>query len=150
MNKPDIPDLLLRSAIASSLALGGYQHLHLYRAGYRYIHVIGPSFLLDAAASFAVAFLVLVGAPWTLRVVAAGLAGGAIAGFVASRTVGIFGFTETGWDPAPYAVISVAAEGATIAFCVLGGVVALRRLRCDQSGGSAASNSSATISMPSA
>ncbi|BBY68847.1 hypothetical protein MPRI_10340 [Mycobacterium paraintracellulare] len=30
--------------------------------------------------------------------------------FALSRTVGLFGFSERGWDPSPYAAISVAAE----------------------------------------
>lgn len=45
------------------------------------------------------------------------LAAGAAASLVAfalSRTVGLFGFTETGWQPTPYAMISVIAEIVTV------------------------------------
>ncbi|ETB37017.1 hypothetical protein N602_22640, partial [Mycobacterium avium subsp. hominissuis 10-5606] len=40
--------------------------------------------------------------------------GGSLVAFAASRTVGLFGFAERGWDPAPYAAISVAAEVLTV------------------------------------
>jgi hypothetical protein len=44
--------------------------------------------------------------------------------FALSRTVGLFGFIETGWQPAPYAVITVIAEVLTL---LLVGTTALRR-----------------------
>jgi len=60
--------------------------------------MIGPSFLVQAAASFAIAVLLLLGGPFSLRAVGAGLSAGALTAFVLSRTVGIFGFTEIGWS----------------------------------------------------
>ena len=107
------PDLLLRVGIAATLAVSGYVHADLYGDGYRYVHLIGPAFLVQAAASFAIAILVLAGGPWTLRVAAAALSAGALVAFGLSRTVGIFGFSERGWQPAPQAAIGVAAEFAT-------------------------------------
>lgn len=111
------PDRALRIGICGSVAVSGYVHYDLYRAGYRYIPVIGPSFLLQAAASLAIVVLLLLGGPLTLRIAAAGLAAGALTAFVLSRTVGIVGFTEVGWQPAPQAAISVAAEVATVLVC---------------------------------
>lgn len=111
------PDLLLRIGIAATLAVSGYIHADLYGSGYRYIHLIGPAFLLQAAASFAIAILLLAGGPWTLRVAAAALSVGALVAFGLSRTVGFFGFTERGWQPAPQAAIGVAAELATLVLC---------------------------------
>lgn len=49
------------------------------------------------------------------RLAAIALAAGALIGFAASRTVGIFGFIERGLQPAPQALISVLAEVATLA-----------------------------------
>ncbi|PXX62247.1 hypothetical protein DFR70_107114 [Nocardia tenerifensis] len=109
-------DVLLRVGISAALVVGGYFHADLYGRGYRYIHFIGPSFLVQAAVSFALAVLVLVG-PWTMRLAAAGLAGGSLVAFALSRTTGIAGFSEIGWDPAPQAALSVAAEVITVILC---------------------------------
>ncbi|WP_235092335.1 hypothetical protein [Streptomyces sp. A1-5] len=53
----------LRSATAATLAAGGYIHAQLYIDGYRFIHLIGLLFLLQASASVALAALLLVGTP---------------------------------------------------------------------------------------
>ncbi|MBB5911194.1 hypothetical protein BJY24_000061 [Nocardia transvalensis] len=124
-----------RIALSASLAVGGYVHADLYTHGYRWIPGIGPSFLIQSAASFALAAVVLAG-PWTLRVAAAGLALGTLAAFVASRTTGVFGFTETGWNPAPQAALSVTAEVVTLLLCAVG---LLRHLRHRASSDRAAS-----------
>jgi hypothetical protein len=49
-----------------------------------------------------------------LRLGAAALTAGALAGFVLSRTVGILGFVEHGLQPAPQALISVLVEVAAL------------------------------------
>ena len=120
------PDLLLRVGIAAPLAVSGYVHADLYGDGYHYVHLIGPAFLVQAAASFAIAILVLAGGPWTLRVAAAALSAGALVAFGLSRTVGIFGFSERGWQPAPQAAIGVAAEFATLVLCAASALRATR------------------------
>lgn len=126
----DLPQRALRGLSAATLAASGYIHGQLYVDGYRFIHVVGVLFLLQAAASFALAALLLVGTvlrpPALVDLAAAGTAAGALAGFVASRTVGVFGFTEHGFQPAPKALISVLVEVATLA--LLAGVAA-RALR---------------------
>jgi hypothetical protein len=105
----------LRVATAATLTESGYLHAKLYVDGYRFIHDVGVMFLLQASVSFAVAALLLLGGPPVLRLVAAGTAAGALTGFVASRTVGVFGFTEHGFQPRPQALLSVLAECATLA-----------------------------------
>ncbi|MER6900537.1 hypothetical protein ABT261_43200, partial [Amycolatopsis sp. NPDC000740] len=62
---------VLRLATAVCLAASGYLHAQLYVGGYRVIPVIGPSFLVQASAAFAVAVLVAVGGPFLLRLAAA-------------------------------------------------------------------------------
>ncbi|MER6123268.1 hypothetical protein ABT173_11460 [Streptomyces sp. NPDC001795] len=105
----------LRAATAATLAASGYIHAQLYLDEYRFIHIIGPLFLLQASAAFALAALLLIGTPpLLLRAAAAGVALGALAGFTASRTVGVFGFTEHGLQPAPQAVLSLVAETGTL------------------------------------
>ncbi|MFB8280039.1 hypothetical protein [Nocardia colli] len=120
-------DLLVRVGISISLAVSGYLHADLYDHGYRYIHIIGPSFMLQAAASFALALVVLVG-PWTLRAAAGLLAVGALTAFILSRTTGLFGFTEIGWQPAPQAALSVIAEAITAILCAVSLLVLRRRI----------------------
>ena len=43
------------------------------------------------------------------------LAGGSLVAFALSRTVGLFGFSEQGWQPSPHAAIDVVAELLTVA-----------------------------------
>ncbi|MGV9299997.1 MULTISPECIES: hypothetical protein [Amycolatopsis] len=107
-------NVVLRLATAVCLAVSGYLHAQLYIGGYRVIPVIGPSFLVQASAAFAVAVLVAVGGPFLLRLAAAALAAGALGGFVLSRTTGLFGFSERGFQPAPEALLSVLAEAAVL------------------------------------
>ncbi|MEV4052085.1 hypothetical protein AB0J55_12960 [Amycolatopsis sp. NPDC049688] len=107
-------NFVLRIATAVCLALSGFLHAQLYAGGYRVIPVIGPAFLVQAAASMAVALLLLAGGPVLLRLAAAALAAGALAGFALSRTTGLFGFSERGFQPAPQALLSVLAEAAVL------------------------------------
>jgi hypothetical protein len=107
--------LIIRLAVAVTVAASGYVHAKLYVDGYRFISHIGPMFLLQAAVSFALAALLLFGGPLILQVGAAGTALGALGGFVLSRTVGILGFTERGFQPHPDALLSVLAEVVTLA-----------------------------------
>ena len=107
--------LILRLAIAVCLVVIGLVHEELYvDNGYRAIHVVGPSFLVAAAGSFAVAALLLVGDALIIRLLAAALAAGELVGFLASRAVGIAGFIETGLQPAPQALLSILAEAAVL------------------------------------
>jgi hypothetical protein len=105
---------IIRLAVVATVAGSGYVHAKLYVDGYRFIPHIGTMFLLQAAVSFAVAALLLVAGPAILQLGAAGTALGALGGFVLSRTVGIWGFTERGFQPSPDALLSVLAEIATL------------------------------------
>ncbi len=120
----------LRSMTAATLAASGYIHAQLYIDGYRFIRIIGPLFLLQASASFALAVLLLIGIPpLLLRAAAAGAALGALAGFTASRTVGVFGFTEHGLQPEPQAVLSLLAETGTLLLLTIWQVTVTREPR---------------------
>ncbi len=107
-------DLIVRVGLAASLVLSAASHAYLYVHGYQHIPRIGTAFLIQASVCFAVALLIVVGGPGWLRWAAAVVAGGSLVAFVLSRTVGLFGFTERGWDPSPYAASSVAAEVVTV------------------------------------
>jgi len=80
---------------------------------------VGPAFLLQASGALAVALLLLLTATVVPRLIAAGLALGALGGFAASRTIGIFGFIEYGLQPAPQALISVLVEIATLGLLMI-------------------------------
>jgi hypothetical protein len=109
-----LTDIGLRVAIAAALAVSGISHAYLYIHGYRHIQNIGTAFLLQASVSVAVAVLLVVGGPGWLRWAAAALAGGSLVAFALSRTVGVLGFTERGWQPSPHAAISAVAEVLTV------------------------------------
>ena len=109
-----LTDIGLRVAIAAALAVSGLSHAYLYIHGYRHIPNIGTAFLLQASVSVAVAVLLVVGGPGWLRWAAAALAGGSLVAFALSRTVGVLGFTERGWQPSPHAEISAVAEVLTV------------------------------------
>jgi drug/metabolite transporter (DMT)-like permease len=106
--------ILIRLAMAAALAVTGISHAYLYIHGYQHIPTIGTAFVVQASVSFALAVLILIGGPSWLQWAAAAVAGGALGAFVLSRTVGLFGFSEQGWQPSPHAAISVVAEVLTV------------------------------------
>jgi hypothetical protein len=105
---------------------GGAIHLELYFDSYRHIDKVGPSFLLNAVASLAVAILLVAWRHWVPVVAGLVLVDATLLGFGLSRTSsGIFDFTEKGWNPTPWAVLAVVVELA--AAVVLIGVLAVDR-----------------------
>jgi hypothetical protein len=114
----NITNLALRTAISATVAVSGVVHAYLYIHGYRDIPAVGPAFLVQGSVFCAVAVLILAGGPAWLQLVAAIGAAGSLVAFALSRTVGLFGFTETGWQPSPYAAITVVAEVLTLLLVV--------------------------------
>jgi hypothetical protein len=129
------PSTPARIASALCLATTGFIHAQLYVHGYRAIPWIGPMFLLQGAAALAVGLLLLVAGPVVLQLAAAGLCAGSLVGFGLSRTVGVFGFVERGFDPRPQALLSLLTEVAVLA--LLAWSPARRLLRARHSGGAA-------------
>ena len=111
-------EAMTRIGIAAAMAVSGISHAYLYIHGYQHIPTIGAAFVLQASVSFAVAVLILIGGPGWLRWAAAVVAGGALVAFLLSRTVGLFGFSERGWQPSPHAAVSVVAELLTVGLWV--------------------------------
>jgi hypothetical protein len=105
---------ITRIGIAATLAASGISHAYLYIHGYQHIPTIGTAFLVQASVSLALAALILVGGPAWLLWSAAMLAGGSLVAFGLSRTAGLFGFSEQGWQPSPHAAISVVTEVLTV------------------------------------
>ena len=109
-----IMDLAIRTAISATVAVSGVIHAYLYIHGYRDIPAVGPAFLVQGSVFCALAVLILAGGPGWLQLCAAIGAAGSLVAFALSRTVGLFGFTETGWEPSPYAAITVVVEVLTL------------------------------------
>lgn len=97
-----LTSILVRVGLAASLIISAASHAYLYVHGYQHIPDIGPAFMAQASLSFAIALLILLGGPAWLRWVGAAVAAGSLVAFVLSRTVGLSGFSERGWEPAPY------------------------------------------------
>ena len=107
-------EIFLRLAVAATLAVSGVIHAYLYIHGYNHIPTVGPAFLLQASMFCALAVLILAGAPEWFRWAGALLSVGTLIAFALSRTTGLFGLTERGWNPSPQAAISVIAEVLTV------------------------------------
>lgn len=117
----------VRLGLAASLALSAISHAYLYVHGYQHIPAIGAGFLVQASVSLAIALLIVAGGPAWLRWAGAAMAAGSLVAFALSRTVGLFGFSERGWDPSPYAAISGAAEVVILLLSWRGGPLRLSR-----------------------
>jgi hypothetical protein len=115
----------LRAAISVTLAASGLIHAELYVLGYRYVPTIDLAFLAQASVFVALAILIAVGGPRWLQWAAGLGALGSLVAFALSRTIGIFGFVEHGWEPAPQALASVIAEVLTVVLCAAAELTAL-------------------------
>ncbi len=102
----------LRYAAAALILVGGLVHLKLYDDGYKDVpdQNLGRSFLLNAAASVVIAVALVVTRHLLVLLAGLVLVNGTLLAFALSRGPGIFGFTETGWNPSPEAAIALASE----------------------------------------
>ena len=109
-------------------------HLDLWRNGYRFIENVGVLFLLTAITAGVLAVGVLVRPGRLVLLAVAGFTATALGGLLLSRTVGIAGYTERGWNPD--ATATLAAEvGALVAAAVLAVGNSQRRLADADPGG---------------
>lgn len=104
--------LLLRLGCVALLAWIGYIHLHLWQEGYRQIPANGPLFLLDAAAGFALAAVLLAWPRPLAGLLAAGYTAATLGALLISLTVGLLGFRES--ISASYVTQSLAIETITV------------------------------------
>jgi glucan phosphoethanolaminetransferase (alkaline phosphatase superfamily) len=108
---------LVDLGIATALLVTAAGHGYLYVHGYQHIPLVAPGFLVLASVCAALALLIALGGPWWLRAAAFAVSLGAVVAFVLSRTVGLMGFVEHGWQPAPHAVLSLLAEVFAAVLC---------------------------------
>lgn len=118
-----------RLVIAAAMLASGVIHAYLYLHGYRHIPTVGTAFLIQSSMFCAIAVLLVLGGPQWFIWASGLLSAGALAAFGLSRTVGLAGFIETGWEPAPYALLSAAAE--IVALLASAAWVLGRRRRAD-------------------
>jgi peptidoglycan/LPS O-acetylase OafA/YrhL len=112
--------------IAATLAVSGLVHAYLYVHGYQYIRTIGAAFLLQGSVFCALAVLVLLGGPAWLRWAGGALSVAALIAFALSRTTGLVGFTEHGWE-SPYGPAAVIAEALTVVLVAVSVLSSRRR-----------------------
>jgi len=107
-----------RILAAVLVLIGGVIHLRLYFDGYRDVPDanLGRSFLLNAAAAVVVAVVLVAWRNVLALVAGLVLVNATLVGFGLSRTSrGIFGFTESGFQPSPEAALSLIVEiGAAV------------------------------------
>lgn len=120
---PQRQDWPVRGVVAASLVVSALVHLKLWLDGFDSIPWIGPLFMLNVAAGFALAVAVLAWRHWLPLVGAVGFGAATLLAFALSATVGLFSVHET-WT-GTYQVTAALAELVS----VVGGVVALLRER---------------------
>jgi hypothetical protein len=104
----------LTRLLASALLLaGGIIHYELWNSGYRNVPKIGPLFLANFGGSIVLAAAVLLSRRAAVALGGIVFAAGSLTALVLSRTVGVFGFTETVWTS--QAIRTLAAEAGAIA-----------------------------------
>ena len=86
--------LALRLTGAALLAATGAIHLDLYLTGYRHIPKVGPAFLLQVIAAFALAAAVLLIRRPLVAAAGAGFAVATLGGYLLALWVSLFGFQE--------------------------------------------------------
>jgi len=112
---------------AALIAWSGGIHLHLWQSGYRGISTIGPLFLLQAIAAFALALLVALTRRLVPAVLGAGFLASTIGGLVWSAEWGLFGFKDS--FSAPFAQESLFVEMAGIVVLSVGSIARIRSSR---------------------
>ena len=119
---------ILRVVGAVLLAAMAWIHWDLWLDGYRTVDVIGPAFLLNAVAGFALAVVLLV-VPrrllWPAAALGALTALGSLAALLLSTTVGLFGFVESTAAPLWWETFWI--EAAAVVVLAVLAVVARRR-----------------------
>lgn len=89
-----IAGVALRVLTAATVLVSGYVHLKLWNDGFRDLHVIGPAFLVNAAAAGVIAVALVAWRHWLPPVLAVGFGASTLGAFVVSATRGLYGVHE--------------------------------------------------------
>jgi hypothetical protein len=109
---------------AAMVVLSAAIHLHLWAIGYKHIHLIGPSFLLQAISGFVLALALVAWRRLVLVALAAGFMAVSIVALLLSATVGFLGLHD-GLD-VPWANWSLASEAGGLVVLLGCGIAMLR------------------------
>jgi predicted lipoprotein with Yx(FWY)xxD motif len=113
---------------AALLVASGAIHLDLYLTGYRTIPTIGPLFLLQVIAAFALAVAIPVTGSALAAAAGAAFAVSTLGGYLLSLWVGLFGFTEVRTTAGIVAGIIDVAAFATLTLAAAPGLPYARDL----------------------
>lgn len=120
----------LESLVWYLLALGvlsvGGEHLYLWQLYFHRVHIIGPLFILNFAASLPIAVAVLLVRSQIFAVMAGGFALVTVGAYLWSSLFGLFGYKETlvgRWQLA-----AASTEGATVVLATVALVMTCRQL----------------------
>jgi hypothetical protein len=103
----------LRYAAAALVLANGAVHLDLYVREYHRIDIIGPLFLINAAAAVVIAAVLVAKPQGAFAVAALIFSVFTLGAFVLSRSTGLFGFSESDFD-AKALLATVAETGAVV------------------------------------
>lgn len=112
---------------AVAVGVGGWEHAYLYHRGYDDIDWIGPAFLVNAVGSLVAILLLLARRPGPFVVLSLLISVGSLIAIVLTRTTGLFGFEESGYDSR--AVLTIVAEVAATGLTLAGALLAREELR---------------------
>lgn len=110
--------MITRSLAAFGVLVSGVVHLWLWYDGFRYVSVIGPLFLLNAAAGVVIAGLLLTWRHWLAPLIAVGFGASTLGAFLISATVGLFGVNEVFWGVSQM-IAALAEILAIVAGCLV-------------------------------
>ena len=116
--------MVLRGMTALAVLVSAAVHLWLWFDGFADIEVIGPLFLLNAAAGAAIAAVLVTWRHWLPLLAAIGFGAATLGAFILSTTVGLFGVNER-W--AGWAVWTAAVSEAVAVVAGAAALVAERR-----------------------
>lgn len=107
----------LRMLIGAGVLVSGVVHLRLWFDGFREIALIGPAFLLNAAAAVAIAGLLVFWRHWIPLLLGLGFGASTLGAYLISATVGLFGYHET-WSGGPVLTAAISEIVVIVAAAV--------------------------------
>ncbi len=116
-----LPTLLFVLA-ALAVAVGGFEHAYLYHDGYSEISTIGTLFMVNAIGSLLTILALIARRPLLFVAGSLSISIGSIVALLLTRTTGLFGFQESGYDG--HALLTLLAEIAAVPLTLVGAILA--------------------------
>jgi hypothetical protein len=116
-----------RSLTSAAVMLSGVVHLDLWTQGMSGLDVVGPAFLVNAAAGLVLGVVIQLWDHWLPLLLAAGFGAATLGAFILSTTVGFFGVHEQWQGSAVW--LSAISEAVAIVLGLAGAAAMARRAR---------------------